>query len=289
MHDGAPTNVTAALRTHPSDTEAGSADFFMRNFRNMTIDVGRNPHADGVRWYGNNSSILKDVRVIGTGRIGINAGFLGQNGPSLVQGARVEGSFETGIRCAWNWGQTLSRVTVRGAKQEGVSVNATAVGVDLRSPGRRLWVRQLNPEGDSDVGLVQNHGGRLWALGVKHEGRGVRFLIDGGGETEILGLFNYAPDIAGPERRQQSSRGDNPGTPSHRPCGAAIRPYHRRRSITVPRGLVSNEVLHALHCVSNRDAQPRCGGVRPRVLQCRPCRRESWCAHGLAAVARPRA
>ncbi len=452
LADGVATNVTAVLRTHPSDTKASSADFFMRNVRNLTIDVGRNPHADGVRWYGNNSSILKDVRVIGTGKVAINAGFLGQNGPSLVQDALVEGAFETGVRCAWSWGQTLSRITVRGAKQEGVSVNATAVGIEnlvventpvalrneyptdwkwwggvvalagerftggdlkqpaitnssvlyardvqamgfkqvlhsttaegsvagdtlgeylshpamnlfpdasatalklpvksephvpwetnvanwvcanehgaqygdnrddtaavqaaidaaaaagktvvylrgigggdpnwynlngevrvhgsvrmiiglgfgrviggdqgrfivddrsapvvkflhlqafggrpptvenrsatntlvvescdlrvvgagggdifvtdcpsgieLRSPGQRLWARQLNPEGDSDTGLVQNHGGVIWALGIKHEGRGVRFFTDRGGQTEILGLFNYAPSIA---------------------------------------------------------------------------------------------
>jgi lysophospholipase L1-like esterase len=452
LMDGAPANVTSVLRTHPSDTQASSADFFMRNFRHLTIDVGRNPQVDGIRWYGNNSSILKDVRVTGMGRVGINAGFLGQNGPSLVQDALVEGSFETGVRCAWSWGQTLSRVTVRNARSEGVSVNATAVGIEelvvenspvalrneypndwtwwggvvalvggrfsggdpaqpaitnrsvlyardltsrgfqqvlqsttpggsvagtgldeylshpakklfadaletslnlpikrephvawetnpanwvcandhgakfgdnqddtaalqaaidaaaaagktvvylrgigggdpnwynlegevrvhgsvrfiialgfsrvlggekgrfivddhsapvvkflhlqafggrppivenrsrtntlvvescdlkvlgtgggdifvtdcpsgleLRSPGQSLWARQLNPEGDSDTGLVQNHGGRLWALGVKHEGRGVRFLTDSGGQTEILGLFNYAPDVA---------------------------------------------------------------------------------------------
>lgn len=324
LADGLPTNVTAVLRTHPSETQARSADFFMRNFRNLTIDVGRNPHADGIRWHGNNSSILKNVRVVGTGRVGINSGWLGQNGPSLIQDALVEGSFETGVRCAWSWGQTLSRVAVRKARAVGVYVNATAVGIEdlvvddtpvalhneypndwkwwggvvalvggrftggdpgqpaitnssvrwimglgfgrviggdkgrfivddqsapvvkfmhlqafggrppvvenrsatntlvvescdlkvlgngrgdifvtdcpsgieLRSPGQRLWARQLNPEGDSDTGLVQNHGGRLWALGVKHEGRGVRFLTDGGGQTEILGLFNYAPDIA---------------------------------------------------------------------------------------------
>jgi hypothetical protein len=452
MADGVSTNVTAVLRTHPSDTQASSADFFMRNFRHLTIDVGENPHADGVRWYGNNSGSLKDVRVTGTGKVGINAGFLGQNGPSLVQDALVDGAFETGVRCAWSWGQTLSRVTVRGAKREGVFVDATAVGiedlvventpvalrneypndwtwwggvvaltggrftggdpaqpaianrsvlyarnvqaqgfeqvlqsttsggsvtgdtlgeylshpaktlfpdapdsalklpikpeprvqwemnlanwvcandhgarfgdnqddtaalqaavdaaaaggktvvylrgiaggdpnwytldgevrvhgsvrwiiglgfgrviggeagrflvddrsapvvkflhlqafggrppvvenrsatntlvvescdlrvvgtgkgdifvtdcpsrVELRSAGQSLWARQLNPEGDSDVGLVQNHGGVLWALGVKHEGRGVRFLTDQGGQTEILGLFNYPPDIA---------------------------------------------------------------------------------------------
>ncbi len=452
LDDGVPTNVTAVLRTHPSDTIASSADFFMRNFRNLTIDVGENPHADGIRWYGNNSSLLKQVRVLGSGNVGVNAGFLGQNGPSLIQDVVVEGSFGTGVRCAWSWGQTLSRITVRNARTVGVYVNSTAVGiedllventpialhneypnnwtwwggvvalvggrftgsdpaqpaitntsvlyardvtatgfkqvlmsatpggdqtgtslreyvshpvkklfpdapeasfalpirpepqvpwetnlsrwvcvndfgaapgdnrddtaafqaaidaaakegkttlylrgigggdpnwytlggdvrvhgsvrhlmglgfgrvisdgkgrfivddasapvvkfqhlqafggwppevvnrsttntlvvescdlrvigagqgdifvtdcpagVELNSPGQRLWARQLNPEGDSDTGLVRNHGGRLWALGVKHEGRGVRFLTDQGGQTEVLGLFNYAPDIA---------------------------------------------------------------------------------------------
>jgi hypothetical protein len=73
--------------------------------------------------------------------------------------------------------------------------------IELRSPGQSCWARQLNPEGDSDTGLVVNHGGRLWALGVKHEGRGVRFLTDRGGQTEVLGLFNYAPDIATNDRR----------------------------------------------------------------------------------------
>lgn len=457
LADGVPETVTAALRTHPSDTKESSADFFMRNFRNLTIDVGQNPHADGIRWYGNNSSILKNVRVIGTGRVAVNCGWLGQNGPSLIQDVVVEGSFETGVRCAWSWGQTLSRVTVRKARSVGVYVNATAVGIEdlvvedtpvalhneypndwtwwggvvalvggrftgsdaskpailntsvlyardvaargfqqvlqsttpggslagaaideyvshpakklfpdtpetalkllirteplipwetdpsnwvcandygakygdnrddtaalqaaidaaaaagktvvylrgigggdpnwynldgevrlrgsvrlvmglgfgrliggdkgrfvvddasapavkflhlqafggrppvvenrssknalvvescdlrvlgtgggdifvtdcpcgieLRSPGQRLWARQLNPEGTSDIGLVQNHGGVLWALGVKHEGRGVRFLTDRGGQTEILGLFNYAPDIAKDDER----------------------------------------------------------------------------------------
>lgn len=77
-----------------------------------------------------------------------------------------------------------------------ISVTDCPSSIGLRSPGQRLWARQLNPEGDSDTGLVRNHGGHLWALGVKHEGRGVRWLTDRGGRTEILGLFNYAPSIA---------------------------------------------------------------------------------------------
>ncbi|MBE7498826.1 MAG: hypothetical protein HS113_00640 [Verrucomicrobiales bacterium] len=457
LADGVATNVTAVIRTHPSDTEAGSADYFMRCVRNLTIDAGRNPHVDGIRWFGNNSSVLKDVRITGTGRVAINSGFLGQNGPNLVQDVLVEGSFETGIRSAWNWGQTMSRVTIRNARVEGVYVNATAVGIEelvventpvalrneypndwlwwggvvalvggrftggdparpaitntsvlyardvtsrgfkqvlasttpgggvdgsniteyvshpvkrlfadspdgsfqlpirrepdfpwetnlanwvcandhgavagdsrddtaalqaaidaaalagrtvvylrgigggdpnwytldgevrvhgsvrhvmglgfgrviggpagrfvvddasgpvvkfqhlqafggrppvvenrsaqrtlvvescdlrilgtgggdifvtdcpssieLRSAGQRLWARQLNPEGDSEVGLVQNDGARLWALGVKHEGRGVRFRTRKGGYTEVLGVFNYGPGIAADDLR----------------------------------------------------------------------------------------
>jgi len=452
LDDGVPTNITAVVRTHPSDTKPTSADFFMRNFCNFTIDVGNNPYVDGIRWYGNNSSLLKYVRITGNGNVGVNAGFLGQNGPNLIQDVVVEGSFDTGVRCAWSWGQTLSRVTVRNARKLGVYVNATAVGIEdlvventpialhneypnnwtwwggvvalvrgrftgsdpnkpainntsvlyardviatgfkqvvssttsggdligstlteyvshpvkklfsdspdssfalpirtepqvpwetnldhwvcvnnfgavpgdnrddtaafqaaidaaakegkttvylrgigghdpnwyslngevrvhgsvrhiiglgfgriisnakgrfvvddnsapvvkfqhlqafggkppevvnrstkntlvvescdltvigegrgdifvtdcpakieLNSHDQSLWARQLNPEGDSDIGLVRNHGGRLWTLGVKHEGRGVRFLTDQGGFTEIIGLFNYAPDIA---------------------------------------------------------------------------------------------
>jgi hypothetical protein len=38
---------------------------------------------------------------------------------------------------------------------------------------------------------VQNDGGTLWCLGVKHEGKGVRFATRNSGRTEILGLFNY--------------------------------------------------------------------------------------------------
>ncbi|HEY5913830.1 MAG TPA: glycosyl hydrolase family 28-related protein [Verrucomicrobiae bacterium] len=123
------TNVTAVLRTHPLEKGKTSADWFMRNFRNLTIDVGNNPGVDGIRWYGNNTSILKNIRVIGRGKIGINSGFLDQSGPNLVQDAVIEG-FETGILSQWIWGQTLSRITIRNCRSNGVVVCANAVGIE---------------------------------------------------------------------------------------------------------------------------------------------------------------
>lgn len=456
--------VTAVLRTHPREDNPGSADWFMRNFRNFTVDAGNNPRVDGIRWFGNNSSALKHVRVRGNGPVGVNPGFLGQNGPSLVQDVTIEG-FATGLRTAWNWGNTLSRITVRNARSEAVYVSATAAGiealkvedspvalrneypndwtwwggvvalvggefsggsaahaaitntsvlyardvtaagfarvldgpvpggpvaggrldehlshppvrnfddapaaglrlpiepeplvpwetdpakwvgvhdfgavpgdnqddtaafqravdaaaaagkttvylrgiggpdpnhytlhgevrihgsvrhviglgfgrviggeqgrfvvddasaprvklqnlqafggrpaaaenrsrantlvlegcdlkivgagggdifatdcpsaVELRTPGQRLWARQLNPEGDSDFGLVRNHGGRLWALGVKHEGHGVRWRTDSGGQTEVFGLFNYTTGGLKPDDRRPAFDSDD--------------------------------------------------------------------------------
>jgi len=130
LADGVPdTNCTAVLRTHPHEKGKTSADWFMRNFRNLTIDVGNNPGIDGIRWYGNNSSILKNIRVTGHGKVGINAGFLDQSGPNLIQDATIEG-FETGIRSAWIWGETLSRVTIRNCRSNGVVVSANAVGIE---------------------------------------------------------------------------------------------------------------------------------------------------------------
>ncbi|MDX1931799.1 MAG: glycosyl hydrolase family 28-related protein [Capsulimonadales bacterium] len=119
----------SVLRTHPNEDGPTSADWFMRNLRHFTVDVGKNPETDGIRYYATNSGILKDVRVIGHGKIGINAGFLGQSGPNLIQDVTVEG-FETGIQSQWIWGETLSRVTVRRCRKQGVYVSANAVGIE---------------------------------------------------------------------------------------------------------------------------------------------------------------
>lgn len=129
LADGVGTNVHAVLRTHPKESGKTSADWFMRNFRNLTIDVGNNPEVDGIRFYGNNSGIVQNVRVTGRGKVGINAGFYDQNGPNLIQDCEIDG-FETGVRSAWSWGGTISRVTIRNCRKEGLYVSANAVGVE---------------------------------------------------------------------------------------------------------------------------------------------------------------
>lgn len=121
--------VTAVLRTHPRESGKNSADWFMRNLRNFTVDAGNNPDADGIRYFATNSGCLQNVRVIGNGKVGINSSFLDQSGPNLIQDCVVEG-FETGVLSQWIWGQTLSRVHVKKCRKVGLVVSANAVAVE---------------------------------------------------------------------------------------------------------------------------------------------------------------
>ncbi|MFN4179341.1 MAG: glycosyl hydrolase family 28-related protein [Armatimonadota bacterium] len=125
LDDGA--NTDAVLQTHPRNENPGSADWFMRTIYNLTIDVGDNPNTDGIRFFSNNTGIIKNVRIKGRGKIGINS-FMNLNGPNIVQDTIVEG-FEIGIRSAWMWGQTLSRVTIRNCKI-GLEVEGNSVAVE---------------------------------------------------------------------------------------------------------------------------------------------------------------
>ncbi len=80
---------------------------------------------------------------------------------------------------------------VLGTGRGDIFVTNCPSNVEIRSKGQNLWARQLNPEGDSDVGLVINAGGNLWILGMKSEGRGVRIRTCDDGRTEVLGVFMY--------------------------------------------------------------------------------------------------
>lgn len=121
-------NVEAAIRTHPSATEPRSADWFMRTLCNFTVEVGNNPQTDGIRFFSNNTGLLKWVRVRGRGKVGINS-FMQMNGPNLIQDVVVEG-FETGILSQWMWGQTLSRVVICNCRRSGLEVRANAVAAE---------------------------------------------------------------------------------------------------------------------------------------------------------------
>jgi hypothetical protein len=127
--DNGAKDCSAVIRTHPRETDPGSADWFMRNLRNFTIDVGNNPNTDGIRYFATNTGILKNVRVIGHGRVGVDGGFLGLSGPNLIQDVTIDG-FEMGIQSTWIWGQTMSRITIRNCRKVGVVVNGHAVGIE---------------------------------------------------------------------------------------------------------------------------------------------------------------
>jgi hypothetical protein len=128
LDDGV-TGMNSVIRTHPNESGPTSADWFMRTLKNFTVNSGNNPATDGIRYYATNTGILQNVRVVGNGPVGINAGFLDQSGPNLVQDATVEG-FETGIQSQWIWGQTLSRITVKDCRKVGVYVSANAVAIE---------------------------------------------------------------------------------------------------------------------------------------------------------------
>jgi hypothetical protein len=97
-----------------------NADFFDRTIVNLTIDTGKNPGAVGIKFYSNNTGLMQDVRIRSSDLCGIDLGFNDQNGPCLVQDVEVEG-FAIGIRTDHIINsQTLSRVTVRGAREVGL-------------------------------------------------------------------------------------------------------------------------------------------------------------------------
>ncbi len=61
----------------------------------------------------------------------------------------------------------------------------------IKAP-QKVWVRQLNAE-FGKVSLIKNHGGTLWILGMKTEGR-VTAIETIGGTTELVGALLYPLD-----------------------------------------------------------------------------------------------
>jgi hypothetical protein len=82
------------------------------------------------------------------------------------------------------------RNSVRGGK---VFIEAIS-GTDFQFDGQKVWLRQINPEGNSDTPKIKNDGGDVWILGLKTEGRSIQVETINGGRTEVLGgnFYNVA-------------------------------------------------------------------------------------------------
>ncbi len=107
-----------------------NADFFDRTVVNLTIDTGNNPGAVGIKFYSNNTGLMKDVLIRGNGVCGLDLGFNDQNGPLLIQDVDIDG-FATGIQTGHILNsQTLSRVKVRGASKVGLLHRGQVLAVE---------------------------------------------------------------------------------------------------------------------------------------------------------------
>ena len=118
-----------------------NADFFDRTVADLTIDTGDNAGAVGIKYYSNNTGLMHNVLVRGRGVCGIDLGFNDQNGPCLIQDVEVNG-FAVGIRTGHILNsQTLSRVTIRGARQVGLLHRGQVLAVEgLRVTGSPLAI-----------------------------------------------------------------------------------------------------------------------------------------------------
>jgi len=187
-----------------------NADFFDRTIVNLTIDTGQNPGAVGIKFYSNNTGLMQDVLVHGNGACGIDLGFNDQNGPCLVQDVEVEG-FAVGIRTDHIINsQTLSRVTVRGAREvgllhrgqmlavEGLHVVGAPLAIDSGGNGVLALVdAKLEASADAKGPAIKLEKGHFYAARLATSGYGKAIAATG------------APggDVAGPTVAEYSSHG----------------------------------------------------------------------------------
>ncbi len=134
-----------------------NADFFDRTIVNLTIDSGDNPGAVGIKFYSNNTGVLRHVLIRGNGAVGLDLGNNDQNGPLLVQDVEIDG-FAIGVNTGHIINsQTLSRIAVRNAREVG-----------LRHRGQMLAVEALRVTGSPLS--VDSEGGVLTLVDCRFEG-----------------------------------------------------------------------------------------------------------------------
>jgi hypothetical protein len=126
-----PAKPQEVIRGHwRADKAQMNADFFDRTLVNFTVDCGKNPGAIGLKFYSNNTGVMRNIRVVGNGVCGIELGWTDQNGPLLIQDVEIDG-FATGIATSNILNsQTFSRVTVRNAATVGVRLTGQVVAME---------------------------------------------------------------------------------------------------------------------------------------------------------------
>lgn len=213
-----------------------NADFFDRTIVGLTVDTGDNRGAVGLKFYSNNTGILRDVLIRGKGVCGLDLGFNDQNGPLLIQDVEIDG-FANGISVGRIINsQTLSRVTVRnadiGLRHEGQMLAVEAlntVGVRLPvqvEPRAVLALVDCRFERDSGVGpAVVVQGGHAY----------VQRLVTRGYAPAIAAPADSGGDVAGPEVKEFATMvpltlgADSPSTAlGLRPPREPVVPYPAR-------------------------------------------------------------
>jgi hypothetical protein len=187
-----------------------SADQFFRKLKHFTVDTGNNPGAIGVRMYSNNEGILQHVRLKGNGagKVGIDLGWMDQNGPMLVRDCIVDG-FDVGIATApWINSQTLASVILTNCRTYGLDVAMqvfTCEGLDIHMvPGNKnaiyahhggmLSLINSTLRGSSSNGAIKNNGGNLFLRDVTTTGFAAAVCDTNG-----------TPTVAGPNISEYSS------------------------------------------------------------------------------------
>ncbi len=150
------------------DGSGMNADFFDRTLVNLTLDAGDNPGAIGIKFYSNNTGIMRQVAITGNGVCGLDLGFNDQNGPLLIQDVDIKG-FKTGVSTANGINsQTLCRIRVSGAE------------VGLRHRQQVMAVEGLEVVGA--VSPVTSEGGALSLIGCRFDkgpGSGAAVTVPG--------------------------------------------------------------------------------------------------------------
>jgi Pectate lyase superfamily protein len=189
-----------------------SADQFFRKLKHFTVDSGNNAGAIGVRMYSNNEGILQHVRIKGNGagKIGVDLGWMDQNGPMLMRDCIVDG-FDTGVRAgAWVNSQTLCNVVLTNCRTYGLDIGMqvfSCEGLDIHMAagnnnaiythhGSMLTLINSTLRGSADAGAIKNDGGNLF----------LRDVTTVGFASAVCGS-NDTATVAGPKITEYSSGG----------------------------------------------------------------------------------